>query len=69
MMNEQFAEPCGIKSVMLACPVTPFSSPLTLRGDRGGLKKDSRQAGMTIDKVFTYELFGNSLQCDKESLD
>ena len=57
MINEQFAaEPRSIKSVMLACPAFFF-------------KKDSRQAGMTVDVVFTYELFSTSLQFYKESFD
>jgi hypothetical protein len=57
MINEQFAaELRSIESVMLACPASFF-------------KKDSRQAGMTVDVVFTYELFSTSLQFYKESFD
>lgn len=50
-------------SVMLACPVTPFSSPLTLRGNRGRLKKDSRQAGMTASVVLLIDSLATLILC------
>ncbi len=50
-------------SVIPACPGNPPSSPLNLRGDRGGLKKDSRRAslaGMTnMLSLWTDSIYGD----------